>query len=427
MFRTLLSLLLCTFLAANLFAQAPEAKPTDPPANLTADEKEFIALVQEMNQAQAAFWGEYEKIKEDADKEKFYLEKETAIEFAPKLHALELKHHGTPVGLMIARQLTLMGVGGGIPGNPREMARRKMLETLDDYAGHELLPEIMRYFDSGNPESAVEGCLRSIIASPKATEQNRLFAKLMLANWTIQMRDTRGYIEKRLEVLQGGEKEFWPKEASGLELRLSALLPREKITELDQEANELLTAISKSDAAYKQPAVKGVDERWLILKVDDEETKARPNLRELASGVLFKENHLRPGKPAPELDLELTTGKKWSLADQKGKCVIIQFSFKGCGPCEAMYPDLRDLAKEHGDKLSVVSIMADQTREETVEAVESGKITWGAHFDGHRGPLCTKWAVKGFPTVYVVDRDGKMVEDVGRGDRMKTKIAELCK
>lgn len=410
-------------ISARLFGQVAETKPTD----LTTDEKEFIALVQEMDKAQTAFWEGYRKVEDPAEQEKLFLEKEPSIEFAPKLEALELKHHGTPLGLMIARRLTLMGVGGGVPGNPRDMARRRMLDTLEDYAGDELLPEIMRYFDAGNPEPAIENCLRAIIASPKATEQNRLFAKLMLANWIIQMRDNRDYIEKRLEELKAGEKELWPREAEGLPVRLKPLMPRDKIATLEKEAIENLTAISKSNAEFKQPAVKGVDERWMILKVDDEATKARPCIRDLASGVLFKENHLRPGKLAPELDLEFTTGKKWSLADQKGKCVIIQFSFKGCGPCEEMYPTLRELAKEHGEKLSVVSIMADQTREDTVEAVESGKITWSAHFDGHRGPLCTKWAVKGFPTVYVIDQDGKVVADVGRGERMKTKIAELCK
>lgn len=409
-------------LSASLFGQAPEAKSRE----LTPDEKEFIALTEAMQNAYNAMYEAGEKIKEADALKKFYDDKEPALEFAPKLEALEKKHHGTDLGLMIARRLTLMGVGGGMPGNPRDMARRNMLSTLPDYAGFELLPEIMRYFEGGNPEPAIEPCLRAIIASPKVTEQNRLFAKLMLANWTLRMRENREYIERRLEELKTGEKELYSKEGELHALRLKTLTPSEKVAELEKEALDNLNAISQAGAEYKQPAIKGVDERYMILAVDTEATKARPTIADLAKGVLFKENHLRPGKPAPELNLEFTTGKKWSLADQKGKTVIVQFSFKGCGPCEAMYPDLRDMAKEHGDKLSIVSIMADQTREETVEAVESGKMTWGAHFDGQRGPLCTKWAVKGFPTVYVIDRDGKVVADVGRGERMKTKIAELC-
>jgi thiol-disulfide isomerase/thioredoxin len=408
---------------ARLFGQAPEGNPTE----LTADQKEFIALVEEFDKAQAEFWGQYEKIKDRAEQEKLFLEKEPTIEFAPKFEALEKKHHGTHLGLMIARRLTLMGVGGGVPDNPRDLTRRRMLATLEDYAGFEEFPEILRYFDAGNPETAIEGCLRTIIGSSKATEQNRLFAKLMLARWTIQMRDTREFIERRMEELKSGEKEQYPKEGDGLATRLKPLLPREQTAKLEQEALETLRMLSKTDAAFQQPAVKGVDDRWMILCVDRDANKARPTIKDLADGLLFKEEHLRPGKPAPELELSLTSGKSWSLADQKGKCVIIQFSFKGCGPCEQMYPTLRELAKQFPEQLSIVSIMADQTREETVEAVESGKMTWGAHFDGQRGPICTKWAVRGFPTVYVVDREGNVVEDVGRGDRMMARIAELCR
>jgi hypothetical protein len=93
-----------------------------------------------------------------------------------------------------------------------------------------------------------------------------------------------------------------------------------------------------------------------------------------------------------------------------------------------MYPDLQDLAKQHPEKLSIVSIMADQTREDTLEAIKSGKITWGAHFDGHRGPLCTKWAVVAFPGVFIVAPDGKMVAvNYAQSEPFKAKIAELCK
>lgn len=83
-----------------------------------------------MDKAQNAFWETYEKAASPAEKEKLFMEREPTLEFGPKLEALELKHHGAPLGLMIARRLTLLGVGGGKPGNPRDMARRKMLDDV---------------------------------------------------------------------------------------------------------------------------------------------------------------------------------------------------------------------------------------------------------------------------------------------------------
>jgi hypothetical protein len=72
--------------------------------------------------------------------------------------------------------------------------------------------------------------------------------------------------------------------------------------------------------------------------------------------------------------------------------------------------------------------MADAAREDTVEAVTSGKITWGAHFDSNRGPLCTKWDVTRVPTVYVIGPDGKIAESgFLPADQLKTRVAELLR
>ncbi len=152
-----------------------------------------------------------------------------------------------------------------------------------------------------------------------------------------------------------------------------------------------------------------------------------PLVKELAAGLLFKEQHLREGKPAPDLKLQLVSGEDWSLADQRGKTVIIQFSFKGCGPCEAMYPDLRELAAAHKEKLAILSIMVDEKKADTTDAVNSGKLAWNVHWDGDRGPIATQWAVPSFPTVYVIGPDGRIVSNGLRGNQLKAKIAELTR
>jgi hypothetical protein len=90
-----------------------------------------------------------------------------------------------------------------------------------------------------------------------------------------------------------------------------------------------------------------------------------------------------------------------------------------------MYPGLRELQKTHGEHLSILSVMTDEKHSDTEEAASSGKITWNLHWDGHRGPLATKWAVTGFPTVYVIDPDGRIAGNSLRGDELRDKVAEL--
>jgi thiol-disulfide isomerase/thioredoxin len=155
-----------------------------------------------------------------------------------------------------------------------------------------------------------------------------------------------------------------------------------------------------------------------------------PLISEMADGLLFRELHLRAGKPAPNLNVALVSGQNWSLSGQRGKVVIIQFSFNGCGPCEAMYKDLREIQQTHGKHVAILSIMHDEKFADTEEAVSKGKITWNAHWDGFRGPVATRWAVQGFPTVYLFDTNGNLVGpgvcDL-RGKELKDMVDQLLK
>jgi thiol-disulfide isomerase/thioredoxin len=64
------------------------------------------------------------------------------------------------------------------------------------------------------------------------------------------------------------------------------------------------------------------------------------------------------GKPAPEIAPEFAlNGKPASLADLKGKVVLVDFWAVWCPPCVEALPHLRELAKEYKDKgLEVVGV-----------------------------------------------------------------------
>lgn len=63
------------------------------------------------------------------------------------------------------------------------------------------------------------------------------------------------------------------------------------------------------------------------------------------------------GKQVPNFTLENLQGKKVSLADYKGKALLINFWATWCGPCKLETPWLVDLAKEYAPKgLEVVGI-----------------------------------------------------------------------
>lgn len=339
----------------------------------------------------------------------------------------EQSHRATDVGLMAARQL--IRLGGNVPdgpNDPRVDGRRHALRALPHYSENEFLPVILREVDKGFPELTTEECLREIADLATAAYHTQMFAQLALARWILNQRDEREMIEARLDEISNGDALKFPEESEYLTNWLGATVSNDKIPMLEQEAISLLESLASTESNVRAPAVSGKDERGLILQIDHRKTESMPTIRDSAGGLLFHEQHLRIGKPAPELNLELIDKTRWSLAQHRGKTVIIQFSFKGCGPCEAMYPDLQALIEEFKEKLTVVSIMTDMNLSDTTAAVQLKKLTWNIAWDGQRGPIATRFAVNHFPTIYVVGPDGTIAYVELRGERLRSKIVELC-
>jgi thiol-disulfide isomerase/thioredoxin len=253
-----------------------------------------------------------------------------------------------------------------------------------------------------------------------------LYAQCMLAEWILEMRNGRLALEERLVEISRGAALRHPREPAHCADILATTIPADRIPALVKEAEELLGLVASSDSNARTLAPINKDKDWDIIEVDQKRPESRPMIRDIANGLLFKEQHLRVGKPAPELEVKLVDGATpWSISANLGKVLIIQFSHKGCGPCEEMYPVLRRLKKLFPETLSILSVMTDQDVADTTDAVESGKLDWNVVWDGARGPIGTRWSVRRFPTVYVIGRNGIVAGVDLRDDELSDIIAQL--
>jgi hypothetical protein len=74
-----------------------------------------------------------------------------------------------------------------------------------------------------------------------------------------------------------------------------------------------------------------------------------------------------------------------------------------------MYPDERSLVKRLEAKpFALLGVNSDQDREKLKEVLKKEEITWRSWFDGGstNGPIATRWNIRGWPTVYVLDAKG---------------------
>ncbi len=131
---------------------------------------------------------------------------------------------------------------------------------------------------------------------------------------------------------------------------------------------------------------------------------AKAELRELTS--------LGLGKTAPEIVGEDLDGKEMKLSDYRGKVVVLNFWASWCGPCMQMVPAERDLARKFAKQpFALVGVNGDTSRKTAQQAAKNEKMTWKSFWNGSGGPaggIASDWNVKGWPTVYILDANGKI-------------------
>jgi len=187
-------------------------------------------------------------------------------------------------------------------------------------------------------------------------------------------------------------------------------------TERERIRVQIVTAMREKLATLEEP--EGRDAQFLTRSADYLDGAAM-------RGMLL--NH-----EAPALDFTWIQGPDgtppWtSLADLRGKVVVLDFWATWCGPCIATFPNVRELQAHYKDEdvviLGVTSLQGrhypvggtpvdctdDPEREKTLmaEFMAENEITWTVAF-GSQNVFNPDYGVRGIPHVAIIGRDGRV-------------------
>ena len=115
---------------------------------------------------------------------------------------------------------------------------------------------------------------------------------------------------------------------------------------------------------------------------------------------------------ASELSGQLITGDgPRTLAEAKGRVVIVDFWATFCDPCERSFPRYQALAERFGDSLAIIAVSLDDATGVKKGAVELFAQRTGAKFPllwDQDGAMKRAYGPPSLPTSYVIDQLGKI-------------------
>ena len=152
-------------------------------------------------------------------------------------------------------------------------------------------------------------------------------------------------------------------------------------------------------------------------------TKAEPTKAQ-AEELLKKFE--RVGKP---LDIQFTAvdGRKISIADMKGKVVLIDFWATWCGPCMAELPNVKAAyARLNPKGFEIVGISFDQDKDTLQKTLKKEGMTWPQYFDGEgwQNKFGETFGIKSIPAMWLVDKKGNL-RDINARAGLEAKVEKL--
>lgn len=128
------------------------------------------------------------------------------------------------------------------------------------------------------------------------------------------------------------------------------------------------------------------------------------------------------GKPAPDFSFVSAEGRKYTLADFRGKYLLLDFWASWCVPCRAENPHLKKAYANLKHKgLEIVSVTLDENKKKWEDAILNDGLPWihAGEVTGFTHPVAKLYGVQPIPDNFLIAPDGKILARQLRGAQLE--------
>jgi peroxiredoxin len=168
----------------------------------------------------------------------------------------------------------------------------------------------------------------------------------------------------------------------------------------------------------------------LLAKLEKEfpDSKQAATIKKQAASKKIRAG-LKEGAKFPDFEVKGLDGKPLSIANYKGKVVLLDFWATWCGPCVAELPNvLKAYDKYHKDGFEIIGISLDREKDKAkLETfIKDKNMTWAQFFDGKgwENELGQKYGVNSIPATYLLNGEGVIIGQNLRGEKLADAVAK---